>query len=450
MEDSQVKSRRSDHEIFQRLFQWIDKLQNKGLYPQGLQEQVEVIEKMIEQYGDQYLYGAVIRRLTFWYSLVEQSESQQTIDAFRFNAQLVITLLASREGTNDTNYILRRLERIEPAPPHIWKPSEERELIDEDTKSRIVEWIQCTSGEVVFRYETRRFLRKLLETPNVLDVARHNPEEFASFRAEVERQSKRDQADELTVDSDFLPEPISIDRGSRDDAERIKLMRSAKYIWTIEIRLLGETCSLARLGHTLWSFGEALETIPGVVTEVTAVGTGSIWAKIRAGFQNIWQRDEVIEVLDKGRDAAIAHYLGKPIAETARLEEEASKLREETRNIAKITAAMPDGEHAERIRKEELRHKELENIRTEEEIRRMQLESGIRALEGVRLASDLIAQGIVHADQVQIDINELMYLLIHEDTVQKGHSLKRIGDREIIGHRRDEKAEADKRESEGA
>lgn len=170
-----------------------------------------------------------------------------------------------------------------------------------------------------------------------------------------------------------------------------------------------------------------------LVASIEAWGVGGLWAKLKVFISNVWARDEVQEVLDKSRDAVTAELLDKPIEQARKMKSEREKLDEERDAIAKQTKSLPDAEEAKFARDQERCLKELEIQEKEKDIARKEIENRIRSLEFVEKAYTLIAEGIIAADPVSVDINGVKYLLLTDGKeVREGPHFKAIADSEKV------------------
>jgi len=182
------------------------------------------------------------------------------------------------------------------------------------------------------------------------------------------------------------------------DMERLDIIANADCRFTMTIRFLGDNISPSRAGRAVWSIGAAIESVGGVAVEIDSWGTGSLWAKIRVHMRSVWQRDQVQEILEKGRQATESYYLDKPIAEARKLEAEYRKLDEERALLEKEMTLKPSDQQGE-----ELMQIEIESKR--EDIKAKKLDNAIKEMQAIEKASDLIREGIVVADKVEIDID---------------------------------------------
>lgn len=87
----------------------------------------------------------------------------------------------------------------------------------------------------------------------------------------------------------------------------------------------------------------------------------------------------------------------------------------------------------QRRRELELEALELANRERELLIERGWTEEKLRRLELVARASELVREGVLQADPVEIFINDYPFLAVREGRVDAGESMKRIAEGEVVG-----------------
>jgi hypothetical protein len=205
---------------------------------------------------------------------------------------------------------------------------------------------------------------------------------------------------------------------SEADEERNAIIANPRYVWDIAIHLQGTAISPARSGYCLWALGTALEAISGVAVAAVGWESGSLVARLKIFIRNIWARDDVREVLRLGREAAVNHYLAKPTEEVLKLRAERAKLDEE-RDLLKLQREAQSGN-------EERRRVELDIKEKEEKLRGQQLDNSLKSVELLERVSALVKEGIVVADKVRIDVNELCYFLFDGSRINSGEDISAI------------------------
>jgi hypothetical protein len=206
--------------------------------------------------------------------------------------------------------------------------------------------------------------------------------------------------------------------------ERDEIVANARSTWYVQVRFENTDISAAAIGKTIWALSSAIESVPGVVVKIESWESGSLVARLRVFIRNVWARDEVREVLHKGRNAAVAHYLDRPTEEAQKLRAEREKLEEEKRLLQqKADSYSTDAEK---------RITELNIAVKEEELRSQQLDNSLKAIELVERASSLVRDGLISADKLSIDINGLAYFLFDGRNVDTGEPMARIEQKEDV------------------
>lgn len=199
--------------------------------------------------------------------------------------------------------------------------------------------------------------------------------------------------------------------------QKIKLNTNYIYEWDIEVLVQGETFSSSQIGFLMWSISSALESIDGVTVHLENWGNGSKFFNLKVRLENILAREEVKQVLDKGRKAAESHYLDRPIEEVEKIKAEKEKTIKETDNL--LTKAQAEQLHDIEVERQQI---ELEDKKLELELKKIQL---------IRGYSELIKEGILMNDSnFQIKINEVLYVK-KEPQLTLGENIEIIAEKEI-------------------
>lgn len=445
----EMGTRKGDRGIFDLLLGWADNLRNLGLYPFGLEELISTIERMIDDIGDEIVEKAVTRKLRFWYELLNNEEPvvegsntsdplahaepnveepghnrEEVINAFRINSLLLIEVLSGWEGPDSTDSTLESLKLLGAEPPVDWKPS-----------------VSSTFASTFAGGFMEMFIVAAASAVSVNGEAIVEAMAGRGINADTAAQIVISCASALSIAQNIYTSfPRRTDpSGRQSNAERERLKRDAKHLWTIEIRFPSKSINCSNAGYALWAVAAGLEQIRGVVVEIDSWGQGSLWTKLKVFISNIWARDEVQEVLDKSRDAVVAEYLDKRIETAKKLKSEREKIEKERDAIAKQSDALPNAEEAEITRDQQRKLKDLEIREKETDIVRKELENRIRSLEFVEKASSLIAKGVIAADPVRIDINGIMFLLTDSNEVRQGPDIKTIREAENVPMDNDDK-----------
>lgn len=190
------------------------------------------------------------------------------------------------------------------------------------------------------------------------------------------------------------------------------------YVWDIDVTIRGETFKADQIGFLMWTISKALQSIEGVSILLEDWGNGSKRFKLKAFIKNIFAKEEVKQILDKGRKAAEAKYLETPI-------EEAEKLRAEKEKVMKETSVIISSDLAKEGHELDLMKKRLE-------IQDKAAEIALKRLQAIKGLSELIKEGILSNDSdFQIMINDLLFLEKQSGKLRSGESIELIEAKEI-------------------
>ena len=70
--------------------------------------------------------------------------------------------------------------------------------------------------------------------------------------------------------------------------------------------------------------------------------------------------------------------------------------------------------------------RELNIRKLKAEIESIEINSALKKIEGIERISQLARAGILQTDELQIDINELLYLIKRDEVIQIGSSIEDI------------------------
>lgn len=159
-----------------------------------------------------------------------------------------------------------------------------------------------------------------------------------------------------------------------------------------------------------------------MTTEIEDIGIGSIWTKIKLNFKDIIAKEETKEVLTKAKEAVISHYLEKPIVEVSKTQSEKSKIDSET-EILKRELLNYDSPERKIIIDIDIESKKLDNRKRLADIESQELDNKMKRLNLIDTVAALAAKGILSVDHVQIDINEVLFLLKEGSDISSGTDL---------------------------
>lgn len=316
-----------------------------------------------------------------------------------------------------TSYMIFGLQNNEPeiTSEQLMSLVKDEDLDRDQLKNRIEEISKMLSDIEPIKKEKKRYIgNPYRHTENVIILAKQiydnyeeslfsiiNLEEFNDLEdADIERY--RAKINRLDI------HPI---------LEKIRVDDKYIFEWDIEVIVHGESYSSSQIGFLMWSISKALESIDGVSVYLEDWGNGSKRFNLKVIIQNWLAKEEVKQVLDKGRKAAESQYLDKPI-------EEVEKIKAEKEKTIKETEGLLDKEQSNQLHEIEIQRKqiELQDLRMELELKKIQLIKGY---------SELIKDGILINDSnFQIKINEVLYLK-KEPQLALGENIEIISEKEI-------------------
>ncbi|WBA40262.1 hypothetical protein [Hymenobacter canadensis] len=179
--------------------------------------------------------------------------------------------------------------------------------------------------------------------------------------------------------------------------------KTKDFEWNIEIKF-NKTTNPANISFVLWSISIALGQIEDVELELTEWGMGSRWAKIKVFIKDIWAKERVKEILERGVNIAEAKLVEDKAANIAKLNTEKSKIEAEIIDINKKTNLIPS-------EKQSIEHREIDLEIKREELRSKRIENATKEFDLILKASQALANGLIMAEDLEIKINEATFLL---------------------------------------
>lgn len=225
----------------------------------------------------------------------------------------------------------------------------------------------------------------------------------------------------LDIEIEDFREKINSGKIITEIDEARELSHNTSFEWTIDIKFynLNDHYSASQIGYTIWAISSALEQIDGVEIDLEDWGKGSRWVRFKLKIRDILAKEEVKEVLDKSKNAIEAKYLDTPVEEMKKIKAEREKLEKETESLV-------NAEDAEKIRKLQIEKLELDNEAAKVKI----MQEKLNLIKGI---SDLATNGIIQNDSnMQILINDMLYLEKGEEGVRSGEDLEIIEEDQII------------------
>jgi hypothetical protein len=187
------------------------------------------------------------------------------------------------------------------------------------------------------------------------------------------------------------------------------------YYMTLDIEINSNDVSVEKLLTPLWLITSALERIKNVTVELVQIHKGSLRATIKIWIKDLVAKEETKAILEAGKEGVIkALSGGVSHADTKKKNSETKKINAETKKIEEEINQMPTIDETKLTRALDIQKKSLENDLQEVILAKAKLDL-------IEQLSDLTKKGIIEADTIRIDINEVLYIL------KKDNDIKEIG-----------------------
>ncbi|MCF6404457.1 hypothetical protein L3C95_16285 [Chitinophaga filiformis] len=215
-------------------------------------------------------------------------------------------------------------------------------------------------------------------------------------------------------------------------------------VWEMDIKISNKdnVYDATEVGYLLWAISKALSGIDGIDVELTSWGDGSKWAKLKIRIRQLSSKVDLMEILKKAGQITEGAYLKKSVEElqgteaaTRKLDQESRKLEQETRKLEKETKNIMDSDRASVVHDLEihekvldLRDKELNLEEKQLNLQEKQLNLEEKAI-GVKMKeldyimklSELMKSGLKNDSDLQIMINEQLYLKTENGQLSLGN-----------------------------
>ncbi|MEM1056693.1 MAG: hypothetical protein AAGI52_14320 [Bacteroidota bacterium] len=266
-------------------------------------------------------------------------------------------------------------------------------------------------------------------------MSEYHPEDKHRFLKRVDALEPLRQS--IVSSPDFKDEN---DVRGLDESELLSLY---DFEWEVHIRFHGDNRSPRSVTTLLSAIDAALSALPGVLVILDDWGKGSLWAQIKVYIIDTFKRDEVQEILDNARDSLSAEYLERPRSEIDKLIDERLKIQAERLKILKEIQLLPDPTEADELKKLDIEKRKLENLSLKTEILQKEIEARHGMLELIQYSSQLLKDGIISADPLTININDLLYLSFDKGAYNPGKKMSSISGRSPIKSRNTDDPPAD-------
>jgi|GEM_PF-3015369 len=184
----------------------------------------------------------------------------------------------------------------------------------------------------------------------------------------------------------------------------------------MDIKIGTEVRSAEKMLTPLWLITSALEKIENVIVEIDEIYKGSLNTRIKIWMKDVLANEEVKAVLDTAKELAVQKLSGGDIsyAEVKKSRQEIKQIKLENDKLIKELDAMPASTDVKLERALEMEKKMLDNEKQKVEITQ-------EKIKAIQMLSELVEKGILSADMIKIDINDVLYFL------KSGNQVREIG-----------------------
>jgi hypothetical protein len=185
------------------------------------------------------------------------------------------------------------------------------------------------------------------------------------------------------------------------------------YEMTIDIEIDMDDNDGAKLIAALNYIMSSLSNIENVKLEIEEIYKGSLKAKIRVFMKDLIAKEETKAVLETSKEAVIKALTAGQVShvETKKTTAETKKIYTEEKLLENELKSKPSEFESKMANALELEKKALEN-------ESLRIQNVRDKLEIISKLSDLATKGILEADDIRIDINEILYILKEKEDLQ--------------------------------
>jgi hypothetical protein len=193
-------------------------------------------------------------------------------------------------------------------------------------------------------------------------------------------------------------------------------MTDNHYEMTVDLRISVEDNDAQRLSGILFQILTSLSNVNSNKTTFEYISVGSLHGRIKVWMKDIVANEETKAILETTKEAVSKGLTAGQVSHSATKKQsaETNKIKSEQKLIEKELTDKPSDFEVKMSNALDLEKKALENEKLKNEIVKERLEI-------IEKLSDLSAKGIIEADMVRIDINEVLYIL------KEGNELKETG-----------------------
>ncbi len=183
-------------------------------------------------------------------------------------------------------------------------------------------------------------------------------------------------------------------------------IQNSHYEMTVDLHISVEDNDAQRLSAILFQILTSLSNVNNNKTYFEHLSVGSLYGRIKVWMKDLVASEETKAILETTKEAVTKGLTAGQVSysEVKKQSAETEKIKKEQELIEKELADKPSDFEAKMSNALNLEKKALENEKLRNEIVK-------ERLEVIQKLSDLSAKGIIEADMIRIDINEVLYLL---------------------------------------
>jgi hypothetical protein len=187
-----------------------------------------------------------------------------------------------------------------------------------------------------------------------------------------------------------------------------------QFYMILEISINTKKQSIEKLLKPLWLIISALEQIENVSLELEDIFKGSLKASIKVWMKDLLAKEETKAVLETAKEVAVKALTAGEVsyADVKKSTQETKKLSLEN---TKLESELEQSQTVQEVKFEralDIQKKMLEN-------EKLQIENAQAKINIIEQLSGLASKGIIEADMIRIDINDILYLLKEKDEIKE-------------------------------
>lgn len=184
------------------------------------------------------------------------------------------------------------------------------------------------------------------------------------------------------------------------------------YEMTITTKISNNNNDGAKLISSLNLILASISNIDNVKIEIEQIKVGSLYSRVKVWMKDLAAKEETKAVLETTKEVLVKTVSGGQVShvEVKKTKADTDKIKAETELLEKELTDKPNDFEAQMSNALDLEKKALEN-------EQMKIKNATDKLAYIERLSGLAQKGILDADDMRIDINEVLYLLKVKDEI---------------------------------